>query len=93
MDSASDVRCFFEAKAHDEEGNLTQSKQLSINKIGHGNAHGSVLVGRVSMLVLLKSCETLLLFHQAFALALALASLPQGLSESASYELFHMVTS
>ena len=35
-DSASNVSFFFEEKAHDEQGNLRQPKELSINKIGHG---------------------------------------------------------
>jgi phytanoyl-CoA hydroxylase len=33
--SADQVRCFFEEEAFDAEGNLRQSKALSINKIGH----------------------------------------------------------
>ena len=28
--------CFFEEKAHGEDGKLKQAKHLSINKIGHG---------------------------------------------------------
>lgn len=35
LDSASKISFFFEADAWDEEGNLRQAKELSINKIGH----------------------------------------------------------
>ncbi len=35
MGSACTVRCFFEAEAFDAQGQLRQSKALSINKIGH----------------------------------------------------------
>jgi phytanoyl-CoA hydroxylase len=35
LDSGSAVRCFFEAEACDERGNLIVPKALSINKIGH----------------------------------------------------------
>ena len=34
-ESATSVRCFFEEEAFDEQGSLRQSKDLSINKIGH----------------------------------------------------------
>jgi phytanoyl-CoA hydroxylase len=34
-ESANAIRCFFEAEAFDEAGNLRQPKELSINKIGH----------------------------------------------------------
>ncbi|WP_020590500.1 phytanoyl-CoA dioxygenase family protein [Kiloniella laminariae] len=33
--SGDKIRCFFEEEAFDEQGNLKQSKALSINKIGH----------------------------------------------------------
>ncbi|KAE9450937.1 hypothetical protein C3L33_17168, partial [Rhododendron williamsianum] len=35
-DSAEKVSFFFEEKAFDDDGNLKQPKQLSINKVGHG---------------------------------------------------------
>ena len=35
LDSAAQVRCFFEEDAFDEHGQLRQAKALSINKIGH----------------------------------------------------------
>ncbi len=35
LDSADQVRCFFEEEAFDANGNLAQPKALSINKIGH----------------------------------------------------------
>ncbi|XP_028070687.1 phytanoyl-CoA dioxygenase isoform X1 [Camellia sinensis] len=35
-DSVEKVSFFFEEKAFDEDGNLKQPKQLSINKVGHG---------------------------------------------------------
>jgi phytanoyl-CoA hydroxylase len=35
LDSADQVRCFFEEEAFDAEGALRQAKALSINKIGH----------------------------------------------------------
>eukprot|EP00238_Polyblepharides_amylifera_P006257 CAMPEP_0196580662 /NCGR_PEP_ID=MMETSP1081-20130531/29884_1 /TAXON_ID=36882 /ORGANISM="Pyramimonas amylifera, Strain CCMP720" /LENGTH=338 /DNA_ID=CAMNT_0041900587 /DNA_START=83 /DNA_END=1099 /DNA_ORIENTATION=+ len=35
LDSASNISCFFEEKAFDSDGALTQDKSLSINKIGH----------------------------------------------------------
>ena len=35
MGSADKVRCFFEEEAFDRQGELKQSKALSINKIGH----------------------------------------------------------
>jgi phytanoyl-CoA hydroxylase len=35
IDSATGIICFFEEEAFDEMGNLKQSKELSINKIGH----------------------------------------------------------
>jgi len=35
LDSATEVRCFFEEEAHDEQGRLRVPKQLAINKIGH----------------------------------------------------------
>lgn len=35
LNSGDQVRCFFEEDAFDGEGNLTQEKALSINKIGH----------------------------------------------------------
>ena len=35
LDSGDKVRCFFEEDAFSEDGELSQSKQLSINKIGH----------------------------------------------------------
>lgn len=35
LDSAEQVRCFFEEDAFDERGQLRQAKALSINKIGH----------------------------------------------------------
>lgn len=35
LDSADQVRCFFEEDAFDERGQLRQAKALSINKIGH----------------------------------------------------------
>lgn len=36
MESSSKVSCFFEEKAFDKDGELVQSKEESINKIGHG---------------------------------------------------------
>lgn len=36
FDSAERAHCFLEAGAIDETGNLTTTKELSINKIGHG---------------------------------------------------------
>ncbi len=35
LESGDKVRCFFEEEAFDKEGNLTTTKELSINKIGH----------------------------------------------------------
>ncbi len=35
MGSADTIRCFFEEEAFDAQGQLTQAKALSINKIGH----------------------------------------------------------
>ncbi|MDI4635025.1 phytanoyl-CoA dioxygenase family protein [Pelomonas sp. V22] len=35
LDSATQVRCFFEEEAHDEQGRLRVPKELAINKIGH----------------------------------------------------------
>ena len=35
MTSGDQIRCFFEAEAFDERGQLRQAKELSINKIGH----------------------------------------------------------
>lgn len=35
LDSADQVRCFFEEEAFDADGKLAQPKELSINKIGH----------------------------------------------------------
>ena len=35
LDSAHNISCFFEEKAFDENGNLAQSLEQSINKIGH----------------------------------------------------------
>ncbi len=35
IDSANEIRCFFEEEAFDEQGQLKQAKTLSINKIGH----------------------------------------------------------
>jgi phytanoyl-CoA hydroxylase len=35
LDSATEVRCFFEEEAFDEQGGLRVDKALSINKIGH----------------------------------------------------------
>jgi len=35
LDSANEIRCFFEEDAFDERGQLKQAKALSINKIGH----------------------------------------------------------
>ena len=35
IDSASQISCFFEEAAFDQHGQLTQAKELSINKIGH----------------------------------------------------------
>ncbi|MCG8360270.1 MAG: phytanoyl-CoA dioxygenase family protein [Kiloniellales bacterium] len=35
LTSGDKVRCFFEEKAFDENGDLVQAKELSINKIGH----------------------------------------------------------
>lgn len=35
LDSATEVRCFFEEEAHDEQGRLRVPKHLAINKIGH----------------------------------------------------------
>lgn len=35
MDSANKISCFFEADAFDEQGELRQAKDVSINKIGH----------------------------------------------------------
>ena len=35
LDSASQVRCFFEEEAFAQDGSLKQAKALSINKIGH----------------------------------------------------------
>lgn len=35
MDSADKISCFFEADAFDEDGQLRQAKDVSINKIGH----------------------------------------------------------
>ncbi|CAA2995611.1 phytanoyl- dioxygenase [Olea europaea subsp. europaea] len=39
FESAEKISFFFEEKAFDEEGNLKQPKQLSINKVGH-DLHG-----------------------------------------------------
>ncbi|KAL6543814.1 hypothetical protein OROGR_010311 [Orobanche gracilis] len=36
FESAENISYFFEEKAFDDEGNLKQPKQLSINKVGHG---------------------------------------------------------
>ena len=44
MDSASKISFFFEADAWDEEGQLKQAKELSINKIGHGRFEGPARV-------------------------------------------------
>jgi phytanoyl-CoA hydroxylase len=35
IDSATGIICFFEEEAFDDKGDLKQSKELSINKIGH----------------------------------------------------------
>ena len=35
IDSATGIICFFEEEAFDATGDLKQSKELSINKIGH----------------------------------------------------------
>jgi phytanoyl-CoA hydroxylase len=35
LDSAEKISFFFEEKAYDDNGNLKQTKQLSINKVGH----------------------------------------------------------
>jgi phytanoyl-CoA hydroxylase len=35
MESANQIRCFFEEHAFDQQGRLKQAKALSINKIGH----------------------------------------------------------
>ncbi|WP_299496757.1 phytanoyl-CoA dioxygenase family protein [uncultured Shewanella sp.] len=35
LDSAEDVRCFFEEDAFDDKGQFVQAKELCINKIGH----------------------------------------------------------
>lgn len=35
IESASGIHCFFEEEAFDENGQLTQPKELSVNKIGH----------------------------------------------------------
>ena len=35
IDSANEIRCFFEEESFDEQGQLRQAKALSINKIGH----------------------------------------------------------
>ena len=35
LDSADQIRCFFEEESFDESGQLKQAKALSINKIGH----------------------------------------------------------
>lgn len=35
LESGDQIRCFFEADAFDEQGQLRQAKQHSINKIGH----------------------------------------------------------
>jgi phytanoyl-CoA hydroxylase len=35
LDSAEQIRCFFEEEAFDEAGNLVQDRNLCINKIGH----------------------------------------------------------
>ena len=35
LDSANEIRCFFEEESFDEQGQLKQAKALSINKIGH----------------------------------------------------------
>lgn len=35
LESATEVRCFFEEEAFDAQGQLRQAKALSINKIGH----------------------------------------------------------
>ena len=35
LDSAAQVRCFFEEEAHDAQGRLRVPKDLAINKIGH----------------------------------------------------------
>ncbi|WP_245584092.1 phytanoyl-CoA dioxygenase family protein [Saccharospirillum impatiens] len=35
LDSAETIRCFFEEKAFDDQGQLTQPRAQSINKIGH----------------------------------------------------------
>ncbi|TBR44891.1 phytanoyl-CoA dioxygenase family protein [Marinomonas agarivorans] len=35
LDSAEEIRCFFEEEAFDEQGNFVQDRALCINKIGH----------------------------------------------------------
>ena len=35
LDSGDSVWCFFEEEAFDDDGQLRQAKELSINKIGH----------------------------------------------------------
>ena len=35
LDSANEIRCFFEEESFDKDGQLKQAKALSINKIGH----------------------------------------------------------
>ena len=35
LDSAEEIRCFFEEEAFDDEGNFVQDRSLCINKIGH----------------------------------------------------------
>ncbi|KAL6566341.1 hypothetical protein OROGR_001956 [Orobanche gracilis] len=39
FESAENISYFFEEKAFDDEGNLKQPKQLSINKVGHVSLH------------------------------------------------------
>ena len=48
LESATEVRCFFEEEAFDAQGQLRQAKALSINKIGHALHERDALFARFS---------------------------------------------
>jgi phytanoyl-CoA hydroxylase len=48
LESATEVRCFFEEEAFDAQGQLRQAKALSINKIGHALHERDALFNRFS---------------------------------------------